>query len=93
MATVQVDVPCEAMAASVERAIEIIGEAPNKVSGDFRELHPEIPWRGIIGQRRVVAHDYGRIDHARIWDVITIHIPALAAQLTPLIPSPPASGE
>ena len=36
---------------AVERHIEIIGEAANHVSVDFKKVHPEIPWRSIIGQR------------------------------------------
>ena len=46
---------------AVERQIEIIGEAPRHVSPAFQAAHPEIPWRGIIGQRHVIAHDYGDI--------------------------------
>ena len=34
---------------AVERSIEIIGEAASKVSREFQEAHPEIPWKGIIG--------------------------------------------
>ncbi|HAR49897.1 MAG TPA: hypothetical protein DCR81_07355 [Smithella sp.] len=33
---------------AVERHIEIIGEAANHVSVDFKKVHPEIPWRSII---------------------------------------------
>ncbi|HKQ50295.1 MAG TPA: HepT-like ribonuclease domain-containing protein [Phycisphaerae bacterium] len=37
-----------------------------------------------------MAHDYGEIEHERIWRVATFHIPALITQLEPLIPpSPP----
>lgn len=52
---------------AVERAIEIIGEAARRVSDELKLKHPEIPWRRIIGQRNVLAHDYGEIDQARIW--------------------------
>ena len=41
----------------------------------------------IAGQRRVLAHDYGRIEHDRVWEVATVHIPALIAQLETLLPS------
>jgi len=34
---------------AVERQVEIIGEAAAHVSEEFRERHPEIPWRMIIG--------------------------------------------
>ena len=76
---------------AVERQIEIIGEAARKVSDSFQQQHPEIPWRGIVGQRHVLAHEYGEIDHQRIWKVATDHIPQLIECLEPLIPQPPSS--
>jgi len=36
---------------AVERLLEIIGEAANSLSEDFRAQHPGIPWRDIIGLR------------------------------------------
>ena len=47
---------------AVERHLEIIGEAANRVSIDFQTKHPEIPWRRIIAQRHVIAHEYGEIN-------------------------------
>ena len=74
---------------AIERIIEILGEAARNVFETFKAGHPEIPWRAIIAQRHVLAHEYGRIDHARIWTVATVHIPDLIAQLEPLIPPLP----
>ena len=48
---------------ATERCIEIIGESAKHVSPKLREQHPEIPWREIIGQRNILAHEYGQIDH------------------------------
>ena len=55
---------------AVERHLEIIGEAANRVSPDFQANHPEIPWRRIIAQRHVIAHEYGEIKHELIWKVV-----------------------
>jgi uncharacterized protein with HEPN domain len=74
---------------AIERTIEILGEAAHHVSETFKTAHPEIPWHSIIGQRNVLAHEYGRIDHARIWTVATVHIPDLIVTLEPLIPPLP----
>ena len=71
---------------AVERSIGIIGEAAAKVSKEFRESHPEITWKGIIGQRNVLIHEYGEIKHERIWAVATNRIPELIKALEPLIP-------
>jgi len=51
---------------AVERAVEIIGEAARHLSQAFRQEHPEIPWRRIIAQRHVLAHEYAEIKHERI---------------------------
>ena len=62
---------------AVERSLEIIGEAAGRVSALFRNTHPEIPWRQIIGQRNVLIHEYGEIKQERIWKVVRENIPQL----------------
>ena len=74
---------------AVERAIQIIGEAANRVSPGFQQAHPEIPWRQIVAQRNVLVHEYGDVDPALIWDLVREHIPRLADQLDDLVPTPP----
>jgi uncharacterized protein with HEPN domain len=74
---------------AVERQVEIIGEAARRVSESFRSEHAEIPWSKIMGQRHVLAHDYGEIKQDRLWQVATVHVPALIAQIEPLLPPPP----
>lgn len=71
---------------AVERLIEIIGEAARGVSQEFKAQHPEIPWNGIIGQRHVLAQDYGAIKQERIWLVASERIPEFITQLKPLLP-------
>ncbi|MEQ9235917.1 HepT-like ribonuclease domain-containing protein [Coleofasciculus sp. E2-BRE-01] len=74
---------------AVERQLEILGEAARRMSDDFRQAHPEIPWSDIIGQRNVIAHQYEEIRQERIWSVVTSDIPTLITQLEPLIPPLP----
>ena len=62
---------------AVERSLEIVGEAAGKVSASFRDGHPEIPWRQIIGQRNVLIHEYGEIKQERIWKVVRENVPQL----------------
>jgi uncharacterized protein with HEPN domain len=77
----------EILQAAVERKIEVIGEAARKVSTDFRLAQPDVPWQKIMGQRHVLAHDYGRIEHDRLWSVVTVHLPELIAQLRSMLPT------
>jgi len=62
---------------AVERSLEIIGEAAGRVSALFRDAHPEIPWRQIIGQRNVLIHEYGEVKQERIWKVVRENVPQL----------------
>jgi len=74
----------------VERRIEIMGEAARRVSASLRAAHPEIPWRLIIGQRNVMAHEYDEIDHERVWKLVTAEFPRLVRLLDPLLPPIPS---
>jgi uncharacterized protein with HEPN domain len=64
----------------------VICEAAKHVSEKFQSEHPDIPWRQMVGQRDVLAHEYGDIKVDRIWSTAKINIPALLKVLEPLIP-------
>lgn len=83
----------EVLRDAVERNVEIIGEAARKVSEDFRNQHPEIPWRKMIAQRNVLVHEYDKISVDEMWIVATYHIPQLISDLSPLIPPIPPEAE
>lgn len=61
--------------------LQIIGEAAVKISDDFREQHPDIPWPKIIGMRNILVHDYFRIDINAVWAVVENDIPQLEQQI------------
>ncbi|MDZ4168223.1 MAG: DUF86 domain-containing protein [Coriobacteriia bacterium] len=69
------------------RCLEVIGEAASRVSPAFREGHPEIPWREIMGMRKRLAHEYGHVDLAEVWRAATRDCPQLISQLEPLVPA------
>jgi len=75
---------------TVERRLEIMGEAARRVSEGFRTEHPEIPWTRIIGLRNVLAHEYDDVDNERVWRVAAQQIAPLIQLLEPLVPPPPA---
>jgi len=76
---------------AVERLVEIIGEAARHVSSVFREAHPEVPWRRIIAQRHVLAHEYGGIRQGNMWMLVSEYLPELMKQLESLLPPPPSN--
>jgi uncharacterized protein with HEPN domain len=74
---------------AIERQVLVIGEAAKKVSDVFKSSYPQIPWTAIVGQRNVLAHEYGEVLIERIWRVTTVFVPELIKLLTPLVPEPP----
>ncbi len=66
---------------AIERQIEIIGEAARYVSDEFKAKHNEIPWRKIMVQRHVIAHEYADLQHDLLWRVVTVYVPELIPSL------------
>jgi uncharacterized protein with HEPN domain len=64
----------------------ILGEAVRRLSGDFRAVHPEIDWRGYVGQRNVLIHQYDLVDLDEIWKVVSLEVPDLYRQIQPDLP-------
>ncbi len=71
---------------AVERNVEIVGEAARRVSEETRQTRPEIPWRAIVGQRNVLAHEYDEVLHESMWGIATRRIPELIAMLRSILP-------
>lgn len=63
------------------KQIEIIGEASNLLTHEFREVHAEVSWRPIINMRNVLVHDYIHISKDMLWVTITQDIPALKSYI------------
>jgi uncharacterized protein with HEPN domain len=66
---------------AVERQLEIIGQAANKISEDTQNSLKNIPWGNIIGLRNKLAHDYGEILAERIWIITKNSIQELLKEL------------
>ena len=62
---------------AVVRQLEIIGEATKKISFDFREKYPNIPWLDMAGMRDRLIHDYIDVDFEIIWKTVSEDIPQL----------------
>lgn len=75
---------------SVERSVEITGEAARRVSAATQSKHPQIPWAKIIPSRHRLAHEYDAIDDGIVWSIATKYAPVLIAQLEAILPPDPA---
>lgn len=62
---------------AVIRNFEIIGEATKKISKEFTQSHPEIPWQDLAGMRDKLIHDYIDVDLDVVWKTIETDLPLL----------------
>lgn len=62
---------------AVIHQVQIIGEAARRVSPEYKESHPEIPWARIVGMRHRLVHDYFQVDLERVWGVIKRGYPGI----------------
>lgn len=72
---------------AVERQLGILGEAAARISEDFRQRHPEIVWRKIVGLRNILAHRYDEIRQETVWMTVITELEPLKAQLTEVLSS------
>ena len=73
---------------ALERALEVLGEAARRVSAEIQGQNPQIGWRDLAGQRNVLAHDYGKINHRRLYDSARVKVPLLLAALDRILGEP-----
>lgn len=66
---------------SIERQLEIIGEAANNLSVATRSENPDVPWLQIISFRNFIVHEYFGLDLELVWSVIEKHIPDFKIQI------------
>ena len=56
---------------AVAMCILQIGELSGHLSENFKETYSGVPWRNIKGMRNIMAHKYGDISVATLWETIT----------------------
>jgi uncharacterized protein with HEPN domain len=69
---------------AVERNLEIIGEAMNRLLREDPEFTIENAVR-IIGLRNQIIHGYDSISDENIWGIVTLHLPKLKSEVNSLI--------
>jgi uncharacterized protein with HEPN domain len=62
---------------AVVRQFEIIGEATKRISSDFQDNHPNIPWSQMAGMRDVLIHDYIDVNFEIVWKTAIEDIPVV----------------
>jgi uncharacterized protein with HEPN domain len=67
------------------RLVEIIGEAASRITDDYKQQHPQLPWGPMAGMRNRLIHAYFDINDEVLWETLTDSIPALIPQLENLL--------
>lgn len=69
---------------AIERNLEIIGEAMNRILKEDTTFNIDNSKR-IIGLRNQIIHGYDSVSDESIWGIITIHLPKLKKEIDSLI--------
>ena len=70
---------------AVLRNLQTLGQSAGRLSDTLRDAHPEVSWRGIIGLRNILVHDYLGISLVRIWEIVEHDLPDLRRKVEALI--------
>jgi uncharacterized protein with HEPN domain len=66
---------------AVVRMLEIIGEATSKLTQEFKDQYPDIPWQDMKDMRNKLIHEYFTVDAEIVWELLQEDIPDLKEQL------------
>ncbi len=62
---------------SVIYYLQTIGEAANTIPQNFKERHPEIPWKQLSDFQKLITHYYLEIDKDALWNIADNDLPTL----------------
>ncbi len=71
------------------RNFEIIGEAVQKLSPEFKARYPTIPWNKIVAMRNKMIHEYFGLKLDVIWKTIQDDLPILKKELEQVLKENP----
>lgn len=66
----------------------IIGEAANRISEEFQERYPAIPWSSMIGTRNIIIHGYDQVKLQIVWEIIQHDLEKLKVEINEVLKSP-----
>jgi uncharacterized protein with HEPN domain len=70
---------------AIERSVQIVSEAAKELPKGLRDRYPDVHWGPIIGVGNLLRHEYYRIDSDDMWEIATIHFPALLPTILKMI--------
>ena len=71
----------EMMHSAVLQKLTVIGEAAARMSKEFTNRYPDIPWMDIVGFRNIAVHEYFAVRWDIVWVAATEEVPVLRNQM------------
>lgn len=66
----------------------VVGEAVKRLSPEFREERPDVPWKKIAGMRDFLIHAYDAVDVESVYETLRTDVPDLLERLRDAAPDP-----
>mgnify|MGYP001430071181 CR=1 FL=1 len=70
---------------AVVRNLEIIGEAARNIPDEIKNRYQEIDWRGMIGLRNRIIHEYFGVSTTIIWNILKQEIPPIKEKIKSIL--------
>lgn len=70
---------------AVLHQLMVMGEAVKRLSRDYREQHPHIPWKVMAGMRDVLIHGYDIVELNEVWKTANEDVPRVLPLLKQLV--------
>jgi uncharacterized protein with HEPN domain len=70
---------------AIVRELLVIGKATKRLPEDFRDAHPELPWRQLAGMRDFLIHSYDQVNPDVILETATQNVPTLISRLESIL--------
>ena len=65
----------------------LLGEGAKRLTEQFRDDHPEMPWKHMAGMRDKLIHEYNTVDIEEVWSTVDRDVPTLLAFLDAIAPT------
>jgi uncharacterized protein with HEPN domain len=70
---------------AVVRNLEVIGEACNQISQEYKNENYQVEWREAADLRNRIIHEYSGLDYVLLWEIIQFNIPSFKLKIEQLI--------
>ena len=70
---------------AVVRNLEVIGEASKNVPENVKARYQNVYWKGVVGLRNRIIHEYFGVDLKIIWYIAKEELPMLMKQMEQIL--------